>query len=72
MYRIHIPLAVLGSQVKLGDFGAAIKTTPGKLVRNKVGTPAFMAPEMHLLPGRSPGYDNKVVVPGVWGGRHFH
>jgi len=49
-------------RVKLGDFGTACRIMPGKLVRNKVGTPAFMAPEMHLLPGRSPGYDHKVDV----------
>lgn len=49
-------------QVKLGDFGTAIKIQPGQLCKDKVGTPAFMAPEMHLLPGRSPGYDHKVDV----------
>jgi len=49
-------------RVKLGDFGTAIKIHPGKLCRDKVGTPAFMAPEMHLLPGRSPGYNHKVDV----------
>jgi len=49
-------------RVKLGDFGTATRVMPSKLVRNKVGTPAFMAPEMHLLPGRSPGYDLKVDV----------
>lgn len=48
--------------VKLGDFGTATKLPAGKLMRNKVGTPAFMAPELHLLPGRSPGYDTKVDV----------
>lgn len=49
-------------RVKLGDFGTSVKLVPGKLARSKVGTPAFMAPEMHLLPGRSPGYDHKVDV----------
>merc|ERR1712070_477053 len=49
-------------RVKLGDFGTSCKIQQGKIVRHKVGTPAFMAPEMHLLPGRSPGYDHKVDV----------
>tara|TARA_A100001015_G_C14879183_1_gene667643 strand:- start:7 stop:459 length:453 start_codon:yes stop_codon:yes gene_type:complete len=50
------------SQLKLGDFGLAMpyptliarnkQKDPNvpKLVREKVGTPAFMAPEMHKLP----------------------
>lgn len=46
--------------VKLGDFGIACRMQPGRLLTDKVGTPAFMAPEMHLLPDRSAGYDLKV------------
>lgn len=49
-------------RVKLGDFGTSLRIQTGKLVRCKIGTPAFMAPEMHLLPARSPGYDNKVDI----------
>merc|ERR1719379_625253 len=41
-------------KAKLGDFGTATRVPPGQLIRQKVGTPAFMAPEMHLLPARSP------------------
>lgn len=46
--------------VKLGDFGTAMVLCPGVLTKEKVGTPAFMSPEMHLLPEKSSGYDNKV------------
>jgi len=46
--------------VKLGDFGIAARMQPNRLLTDKVGTPAFMAPEMHLLPDRSRGYDLKV------------
>lgn len=49
-------------KIKLGDFGEAIRLKKGKLLKNQVGTPAFMAPEMHLLPARSNGYDHKVDV----------
>jgi len=47
--------------LKLGDFGLAIRPNPnnahgGKITR-KVGTPSFMAPEIHLLPFNSRGYD---------------
>ena len=48
------------AKVKLGDFGIAVKLPRDQLMKEKVGTPAFMAPEMHLLPGRSAGYDHKV------------
>jgi len=48
------------AKVKLGDFGIAVKLPKEKLLKEKVGTPAFMAPEMHLLPNRSAGYDHKV------------
>eukprot|EP00929_Paragymnodinium_shiwhaense_P034813 TRINITY_DN188_c0_g1_i1.p1 TRINITY_DN188_c0_g1~~TRINITY_DN188_c0_g1_i1.p1 ORF type:complete len:958 (-),score=194.14 TRINITY_DN188_c0_g1_i1:254-3127(-) len=50
------------AKVKLADFGIAVRFQPGKLMKEQVGTPAFMAPEMHLLPRRSPGYDAKVDV----------
>merc|ERR1719199_900168 len=49
-------------RLKLADFGIAVRLRSGVLLREKVGTPAFMAPEMHLLPSRSPGYDHKVDV----------
>jgi len=46
--------------VKLGDFGIAARLPPGRLCRDKTGSPAFMAPEMHLLPSKSSGYNHKV------------
>jgi len=46
-------------KVKLGDFGIAVRARRGELLTSKVGTPAFMAPEMHLLP-KSAGYDHLV------------
>ena len=46
--------------MKLGDFGIAVRTKPGNLLTQQMGTPAFMAPELHLLPRKSRGYDNKV------------
>jgi serine/threonine protein kinase len=46
--------------VKLADFGLAVRLRSGVFLREKVGTPAFMAPEMHLLPARSPGYNQRV------------
>jgi len=46
--------------VKLGDFGIAVRLPHGRLLRDKTGSPAFMAPEMHLLPDKSAGYDHKV------------
>jgi len=46
--------------VKLGDFGIAVRLPHGRLLRDKAGSPAFMAPEMHLLPDGSAGYDHKV------------
>lgn len=48
-------------KVKLGDFGLAVHLH-GHLRRDKVGTPAFMAPEMHYLPAKSTGYDQKVDI----------
>jgi len=46
--------------VKLGDFGIAARLQPGRLLRDKTGSLAFMAPEMHLLPSKSLGYNHKV------------
>lgn len=50
--------------LKLGDFGVAVRLpkTPGSLLKERIGTPAFMAPEMHQLPNNSKGYDQKVDV----------
>jgi len=48
-----------GSQcIKLADFGLAVFLPPGRrqLLTLKCGTPAFMSPEVHLLPGFSRGY----------------
>lgn len=64
-------------QLKLADFGLAVYLPRGKLLQEKCGTPAFMAPEQHTLP-RSKGYDYAVDVwaAGVsmymvmFGGRH--
>jgi len=53
------------ARIKLADFGIAVRFEPGKLMKDQVGTPAFMAPEIHLLPRRSPGYDNKVDIWAV-------
>mmetsp|Transcript_35179 Transcript_35179/g.79447 ORF Transcript_35179/g.79447 Transcript_35179/m.79447 type:complete len:506 (-) Transcript_35179:124-1641(-) len=47
-------------KMKLGDLGIAARFKPGEMLLDKVGTPAFMAPELHLLPERSSGYDHKV------------
>lgn len=66
------------SQLKLSDFGLAVYLPRGKLLQEKCGTPAFMAPEQHGLPKRSPGYDYAADVwaAGVsmymvmFGGRH--
>mmetsp|Transcript_128621 Transcript_128621/g.274432 ORF Transcript_128621/g.274432 Transcript_128621/m.274432 type:complete len:317 (+) Transcript_128621:73-1023(+) len=43
-------------KLKLADFGLAVFVQPGVLLTDKWGTPAFMAPEQHLLPMRSRGY----------------
>lgn len=48
------------AKVKLSDFGVAVRFQPGKLMTEQIGTPAFMAPEIHLLPRKSRGYDQKV------------
>lgn len=52
-------------KVKLGDFGTALRLDRKKLLKDQVGTPAFMAPEIHLLPNKSSGYDHKVDVWAV-------
>jgi serine/threonine protein kinase len=52
-------------KVKLGDFGTTLRLERGKLLKEQVGTPAFMAPELHLLPNKSSGYDSKVDVWAV-------
>lgn len=65
-------------QLKLADFGLAVYLPKGRLLREKCGTPAFMAPEQHGLPINSPGYDYAADVwaAGVsmymvmFGGRH--
>mmetsp|Transcript_75951 Transcript_75951/g.180600 ORF Transcript_75951/g.180600 Transcript_75951/m.180600 type:complete len:771 (-) Transcript_75951:148-2460(-) len=52
-------------RVKLGDFGIATRLQRGKLLTEQMGTPAFMAPELHLLPKKSRGYDHKVDIWAV-------
>lgn len=46
-------------QVKLCDFGLAVKLKPGELCRVRCGTPAFMAPELLKLPNTD-GYGHLV------------
>lgn len=48
--------------IKLADFGLAVFLPRGKLLTQKCGTPAFMAPEQHLIPRRSRGYSFPVDV----------
>lgn len=45
-----------GTTLKLADFGLAVFATPNRLLKEKCGTPAFMPPEVHLMPDKSPGY----------------
>jgi serine/threonine protein kinase len=45
-----------GKCLKLSDFGLAVLLPPGRLLADKCGTPAFMAPELQQLPSPSPGY----------------
>lgn len=45
-----------GNTLKLTDFGMATPVQPRQLLVEKCGTPAFMAPEQHLLPRKSNGY----------------
>lgn len=67
-----------GTQLKLADFGLAVYLPTGKLLQEKCGTPAFMAPEQHGLPKNSPGYGFPVDVWAagltmymvMFGGRH--
>jgi len=64
--------------LKLADMGLAVQCPPGSLLSDKCGTPAFMAPEQHLIPQRSKGYGLQVDVWAVgvsmymlmFGGRH--
>jgi serine/threonine protein kinase len=66
------------STLKLADFGLAMHLPQGKRLKDKCGTPAFMAPEQHLLPKHSKGYGLAVDVwaAGIsmymvmFGGRH--
>lgn len=66
------------SGLKLCDFGLAIAIPRGKMLMDKMGTPAFMAPELHHLPNRSPGYSFPVdmwaagvsMYMVIFGGRH--
>lgn len=48
-------------QVKLCDFGLAVKLRPGELCRVRCGTPAFMAPELLRLPDTD-GYGHLVDI----------
>lgn len=42
--------------LKLSDFGISVFLPKGKFLSERVGTPAYMAPEIHLLPRKSRGY----------------
>lgn len=67
-----------GSQLKLSDFGLAVYLPRGRVLHERCGTPAFMAPEQHELPRHSSGYGfpADVWAAGVlmymvmFGGRH--
>lgn len=54
---------IAGSVLKLSDFGLACVVKPGTLCKDKCGTPAFMAPELHALP-KGRGYS---IAVDVWG-----
>mmetsp|Transcript_44029 Transcript_44029/g.113848 ORF Transcript_44029/g.113848 Transcript_44029/m.113848 type:complete len:566 (+) Transcript_44029:63-1760(+) len=60
-----VPTASSGSSfmLKLSDFGLAVYLPHGKLLVEKCGTPAFMAPEQHLLKRGSRGYG---LAADVW------
>lgn len=68
---------VHGDAVKLSDFGLAVMVPRDRLLSDKCGTPAFMAPEQVLLP-TSKGYNHAcdIWAAGVtmymlmFGGRH--
>jgi calcium-dependent protein kinase len=47
---------VAGTILKLADFGLSCFLPPTKVLHEKCGTPAYMAPELHQLPGNSRGY----------------
>jgi len=47
---------VSGTTLKLADFGLSCFLPPTKVLYEKCGTPAYMAPELHQLPGNSRGY----------------
>jgi serine/threonine protein kinase len=64
-YLVVGNIASSSVKIKLGDFGTAMRLERGKLCKEQVGTPAFMAPEIHLLPDKSSGYDHKVDVWAV-------
>jgi serine/threonine protein kinase len=50
-------------QLKLSDFGLSVYIPPGgPLLKQKCGTPAFMAPEVHNLPDQSRGYSFPVDI----------
>eukprot|EP00439_Symbiodinium_sp_Y106_P067600 s1275_g11.t1 len=44
------------SMLKLSDFGLAVFLPEGQVLSERCGTPAFMSPELHLLPRKSRGY----------------
>lgn len=66
------------SLLKLSDFGLATFLQDGQRLKQKCGTPAFMAPELHNLPDKSSGYRFEVDMWAVGvvlcclvnGGRH--
>mmetsp|Transcript_16855 Transcript_16855/g.47858 ORF Transcript_16855/g.47858 Transcript_16855/m.47858 type:complete len:379 (-) Transcript_16855:155-1291(-) len=49
-------------RLKLADLGMAVQCPPGGLLKDKCGTPAFMAPEQHGLPRNSLGYNSSADV----------
>merc|ERR1719506_1210618 len=55
---------VSGTQLKLCDFGLAIRPQTGEQLRVRCGTPAFMAPEQSRLPDGA-GYSYPVDMWAV-------
>lgn len=49
---------VHGDVLKLKDFALAVQLPRGRLLRDKCGSPPFMAPEQHTLPRYSDGYNH--------------